>query len=213
MPFRTQSLQRLHEQLRHEMFHLWIPNGVNLSGNYDWFYEGFALYASLKMAVALNRIRFEDFVDTLTRAQAIDSHQTNRLSLLDASVKRWNGADTYVYARGMLTAFLCDVLLLHNSRGKRSLNDILREFYAKHRFPNPRMDGNTAALSILQNNRELGPIIDNYIKASGKFAWEPELLLAGLEIRNGLSVMSKLNGRQKDLLDALGYNNWRKLSK
>ena len=213
MPFRTQSLQRLHEQLRHEMFHLWIPNGVNLSGNYDWFYEGFALYASLKMAVAMNRIRFEDLLDTLTRAQAIDARQTNRLSLIDASNKRWDGADTYIYARGMVTAFLCDVLLLHNSKGKRSVNDILREFYSKHRFPNSRADGNTAAISILQNNRELGPVIDNYIKSSSKFAWEPELTLAGLEIKNGLSVMPKPSGRQKDLLDALGYNNWRKLSK
>jgi hypothetical protein len=91
MAFRTQSLQRLHEQLRHEMFHLWIPNGVNLEGNYDWFYEGFALYASLKMAVAMNRIRFGDFLDTLSRAQAIDARQSNRLSLIDASHERWSG--------------------------------------------------------------------------------------------------------------------------
>jgi hypothetical protein len=51
MPFKTQSLQRLHEQLRHELFHLWIPNDLDLSGNYDWFYEGFALYKSLKIGV------------------------------------------------------------------------------------------------------------------------------------------------------------------
>ena len=31
MPFKTQSLQRLHEQLRHEIFHLWLPNGVELT--------------------------------------------------------------------------------------------------------------------------------------------------------------------------------------
>jgi hypothetical protein len=75
------------------------------------------------------------------------------------------------------------------------------------------MDGNAAAVSIPQNNKDLGPVIDKYIMNSGKFAWEPELLLAGLEMKNGLSVMPKLNGRQKDLLDALGYNNWRQLSK
>ena len=211
MPFKTQSLQRLHEQLRHEMFHLWIPNGVNLSGNYDWFYEGFALYASLKMAVSLNRIRFADFLDTLSRAQAIDARQTNRLSLIEASSKRWSGADTYVYARGMVTAFLCDILLLHNSKGKRSINDIVREFYAKHRYPNPRTDGNEASLAILQANNYLGAVIDRYIKNSEKFAWEPELQIAGLEAKNGLSVMAKLSGKQKDLLDGLGYNNWRKL--
>ncbi|MDQ3043132.1 MAG: hypothetical protein M3R11_12290, partial [Acidobacteriota bacterium] len=41
MPFKTQSAQRLHEQLRHEIFHLWMPNNLALTGNYDWFYEGF----------------------------------------------------------------------------------------------------------------------------------------------------------------------------
>ena len=213
MPFKSQSLQRLHEQLRHEMFHLWIPNGVNLSGNYDWFYEGFALYASLKMAVAMNRIRFADFLDTLTRAQAIDARQTNRFSLIDASTKRWNGGDTSIYARGMVTAFLCDVLLLHSSNGKRSVNLIFREFYAKHKYPGPRSEGNTAALAILQSNEELVPVVDKYINGADKFAWEPELLLAGLEMKNSLAVMPKLSRRQKDLLDALGYNNWRKLSK
>ncbi|HMS09796.1 MAG TPA: hypothetical protein PKE66_09945, partial [Pyrinomonadaceae bacterium] len=46
-PFATQSPQRLHEQIRHELFHLWLPNGVRLTGSYDWFYEGAALYHSL----------------------------------------------------------------------------------------------------------------------------------------------------------------------
>jgi hypothetical protein len=68
MPFKTQSLQRLHEQLRHEMFHLWLPNGANLRGDYAWFYEGFALYSALKVGLSTNQIRFEDFLDTLSRA-------------------------------------------------------------------------------------------------------------------------------------------------
>ncbi len=212
MPFKTQSLQRLHEQLRHEMFHLWIPNGVNLSGNYDWFYEGFALYASLKTAVAMNQIRFGDFLDTISRARAIDARQTNRLSLIEASATRWSGADTYVYARGMVTAFLCDILLLHSSKGKRSLNDVFRELHAKHKYPNARMDGNAAVLEILKKNSELEQIVAKYVKGSGKFEWRSEINFAGLEAKNGLAVLPKLTGRQKDLLDRLGYNNWRRLT-
>ncbi len=210
MAFRTQSVQRLHEQLRHEMFHLWIPNGVNLSGNYDWFYEGFAMYQSLKTAVALNWIRFEDFLDTLSRAQAIDARQTNRLSLIDASNKRSNGADTYIYARGMVTAFLCDLLLLHNSKGKHSVNDLLREFYEEHKYPGKRIDGNSAAVEILKKNFEIRPIVEKYINGSEIFDWQPEIALAGLESKNGLTVLPKLTARQKDLLDRLGYNNWRR---
>ncbi|MGH9949353.1 MAG: hypothetical protein ACRD6X_19440 [Pyrinomonadaceae bacterium] len=212
MPFKTQSVQRLHEQLRHEIFHLWIPNGVNLSGNYDWFYEGFALYASLKMAVAMNRIRFEDFLDTLSRAQAIDARQSNRFSLIEASSKRRSGADTYIYARGMATAFLCDILLLDKSKGKRSVNDVLREFYKLHKYPKRRIDGNDAALEILRKNFEIRSIVEKYVNGSGVIEWRAETALAGLDSTNGLTVLPKLNGRQKEMLDRLGYNNWRRLS-
>ena len=52
--FKSQSLQRLHEQLRHEMFHLWIPNGVNLSGQLRLVLRGIC---SLSVAKAGRRGR------------------------------------------------------------------------------------------------------------------------------------------------------------
>ncbi|MEP6900168.1 MAG: hypothetical protein ABJA66_00375 [Actinomycetota bacterium] len=217
MNFKTQSFQRLHEQLRHEIFHLWFPNGVNLSGNYDWFYEGFALYQSLKTALATNQIRFEDFLDTLGRAFSIDTLQSQRISLIEASKNRWNGANTQVYARGMLVAFLIDSALLQKSKGKNSLPDILREIYQKHRRPNPQQDGNTAILNILQSRAELQPIIDKYIKGAENIVWQTDLDKIGIEsatenFATKLKIKAKLNNRQKDLLDKLGYNNWRKNS-
>jgi hypothetical protein len=239
MPFRTQSLQRLHEQLRHELFHLWIPNGVNLTGNYDWFYEGFALYESLKLAVALNRIRFEDFLDTLSRAHTIDSAQSQRTSLIQASNTRFEGSNTQIYSRGMLVAFLCDLALLEQSKRKRSVENVLTELFEKYRKPvrsadrnravlewlrNPkkisivdRSDGNTAVLELLRTNPKMISIVDKYITGSQKIEWASDLAAAGIEDSDAgpitnLRVKEKLNGRQKTLLDKLGYNNWRKLS-
>jgi hypothetical protein len=217
MPFRTQSLQRLHEQLRHELFHLWIPNGVNLTGSYDWFYEGFALYQSLKLAVGLNRIRFEDFLDTLSRAHTIDSAQSQRSSLIQASTNRFAGSNTQVYARGMLVAFLCDLALLNQSKGKRSVEDVLEELFVKHRKPAGPVDGNTAVLAALRSNPGIVPIVEKYIAGAEKIDWTPELAAAGLEdgdsgVLTTLRVKEKLTGRQKALLDKLGYNNWRKLA-
>ncbi len=217
MNFKTQSLQRLHEQLRHEIFHLWFPNGVNLAGNYDWFYEGFALYASLKTAVAMNQIRFEDFLDTLGRAHSIDTLQSQRVSLIDASKNRWNGANTQVYARGMLVAFLIDIVLLQKSKGKDALPEILREIYQKHKLSAQRQDGNSAILNVFQSRRELQTIIEKYINGTENIGWQTDLDVIGIEsatdnFATKLSVKSKLNGRQKDLLDKLGYNNWRKNS-
>ena len=218
MPFRTQSLQRLHEQLRHELFHLWIPNGVNLTGSYDWFYEGFALYQSLKLAVALNRIRFEDFLDTLSRAHTIDTAQSQRTSLLQMSASRFSGANTQVYARGMLVAFLCDLALLEQSKGKRSVEDVLKELFKKHQKPAAPADGNTVVLAFLRSDPKVVPIVDKYVTGKDKLEWTTELAGAGIEDSDAgplttLRVKEKLNGRQKALLDKLGYNNWRKLSR
>ena len=91
MPFKNQSLQRLHEQLRHELFHLWIPNAVNLSGNYDWFYEGFALYQSLKTGVAVNQLRFEDFLDTLVTGVR-DRHPASQTATRSSKPQKTAGA-------------------------------------------------------------------------------------------------------------------------
>ena len=216
MPFRTQSLQRLHEQLRHELFHLWIPNGVNLTGNYDWFYEGFALYQSLKLAVAVNRIRFADFLDTLSRAHTIDSAYSQRPSLIQASATRFSGANTQVYARGMLVAFLTDLALLERTKGKRSVENILTELFNKHRKPAEPADGNATVIAMLKANG-LDTFVDRYVTGTSNIDWAVELAAAGIEDADAgpittLRVKEKLNGRQKTLLDKLGYNNWRKLS-
>ena len=216
MPFKNQSIQRLHEQFRHEFFHFWMPNNLALSGNYDWFYEGFALYQSLRTGVELNRLRFEDFLDTLTRAYNLDSFQSQRKSLIEISKNRWSGANSQVYARGMLVAFLCDLTILRESKGKKSLTDVLREIYQKHQKPNKEIDGNEAVINILETRRELKIIVEKYIKGAENIAWQTDLEAFGIESieQNSftkLSVKTKLSGRQKDLLDKLGYNNWRKL--
>ena len=61
------------------------------------------------------------------------------------------------------------------------------------------------------------PIVARYIKGAEKLDWQTDLESIGIET-NGenfpsrLTVKSKLKARQKDLLNELGYNNWRKLS-
>lgn len=215
MPFKTLSLQRLHEQLRHELFHLWIPNNLALTGNYDWFYEGFTIYQSLKTGVQLNQIRFEDFLDTLSQAYQTDNLQNQRTSLIEISKNRWHGASRNIYARGMLVALLCDAVILQESKGKLEIADIFRRIYKDHRLPNTPQDGNIAVLNSLGSYPKLQPIIEKYIKGVEEIDWQVYLENLGIEVsKTGaaakLSIKAKLNGRQKDLLDKLGYNNWRK---
>ena len=217
MPFKSQSIQRLHEQMRHEIFHLWMPNGVNLSGNYDWFYEGFALYESLKSGVASNQLRFDDFLDSLAEAYNVDSIQIDRLSLIDASKNRWNGANTRVYARGMLVAFLCDLAMLQRSKGKVSIENLLREVYRKYHSAPVSEDGNEALSRLMRTHSELNLVVSRYVTGTEKIDWQRDLLAAGIDAVTEntflrLKIVAKPNGRQRDLLDKLGYNSWRKLS-
>jgi hypothetical protein len=213
MPFKTQSAQRLHEQLRHEVFHLWMPNRLALTGNYDWFYEGFTVYQSLRTGVSMNQIRFEDYLATLAEAYNLDHMQTVKFSLLESSENRWRAGNSQFYARGMLAGFLCDVALLRASGGKRSVSTIFREVYRKHRIPNKPEDGNAAILNVFKNYSELNQTIEKYIVGREKINWETDLETIGIELNEDkLVVKAKLNGKQKDLLNKLGYNNWRKVS-
>ncbi|MEO8648585.1 MAG: hypothetical protein ABI539_05405 [Acidobacteriota bacterium] len=217
MAFRAQSLQRLHEQLRHEIFHLWVPNSLALTGSYDWFFEGFALYQALKTGVEVNRLRFADYLDALSRARSIDSAMPIRMSLVDASKNRWSAGGTQVYARGMLIAFLTDLALLQKSGGKRSTADLLRSLSAEHGKGKTPEDGNQAILSVLSRYPELKSIADNYVNGTAPVDWSSLLTASGLEEsgpagRGVLKVSDKLSGKQKEMLDKLGYNNWRKIS-
>lgn len=218
LPNASQSAQRLHAQLRHELFHLWMPNALELDGAYDWFYEGFALYQSLRTAVALNRIRFEDFLGTLGRAYDADSKIVTRHSLIDASRDRWSGFNTRVYARGMLVGFLIDVEMLARSKGKRSVSDLLRTIWKEHGSGSKRADGNEAVIAAIEKYSELKPIVSSYIRGSAPIEWRTALAAAGIEaVSDGSSttvrVITAPTKSQKDLLDKLGYNNWRNFLK
>ena len=205
MSFKTQSQQRLHEQLRHEIFHLWFPNGVDLKGNYAWFYEGFALYESLKLGVKHERIRFEDFLDTLSRAYTLDANQLPRTPLVGSE------ALTDVYARGMVVAFLVDLELLKVSDGDRGAELRLAEMFRLNRHPGRSVSANDEIMSRFG----VRPAIANYVLDRKVIDWKPLLSSAGIvSTTNGrtttLSLSSKLTGGQKEILRHLGYNSQRK---
>lgn len=215
VPLKSQALQRLHEQLRHEIFHWWIPNSLNLSGNYDWFYEGFAVYQALRTGVELNQIRFQDYLNTLSSAYDLARNQNS--SLIEISNNRWTGANGSVYPKGMIAAFLCDAALLRASGGKRSLADVFRRIYDEYKFPHERQEAGSAILSVLNSYPELQPVVRNYIVGARPLDWSSDLDALGIvsATQNAatiLQVAPKPSKRQKDLLDKLGYNQWRKLA-
>lgn len=214
--FESQTRQRIQEQLRHELFHLWMPNNLALSGDYSWFYEGFAQYTALRIGVGLNQISFNDFLNTLEQSYNLGNRRSQPISLIEASKNRWLGETSSVYAKGLAVAFLIDTALLRESNGKRDLISVLRQIYDKHKKPNKTEDGNTAILKLFDGYRELSPIINDYVGGAEKLNFERYLQHTGIEILPvgttiKLKVKDRLTGREKDFLDNLGYNDWRKI--
>jgi predicted metalloprotease with PDZ domain len=216
MPFKSQAIQRLHEQLRHELFHLWIPNALNLSGDYAWFYEGFAVYQALKTGVWLGQIRFEDFLNTISEASNIVNRVEQKFSLIEISKNRWRQASASVYSKGLLVAFLCDVAILENSKGKRDLREVFLEVYRKNNNSNIKKDANESILQVLNDFNELKFIVEKHIKGTEKIDPANYLISNGIENAGTSSnakfkLKEKLNGREKAILKKLGYNRWREI--
>lgn len=217
MPFKQQSLQRLHEQLRHELFHFWLPNNLVLTGNYDWFYEGFTIYQALRTGIELNYIRFEDYLYTISETYNVsNAFDRNDLTLIEVSNNRWRGSLSLLYNKGFMVAFLCDLAIIQASKGKRNITELYRTIWKKYKTGKKSEDGNTAILNILRTYPELQVVLNNYVEGKLSIQTQNEILPFGLEVKpKGFGVEFKvaenLSGKQQDLLDKLGYNNWRKL--
>jgi hypothetical protein len=153
-------------------------------------------------------------LDTLSRAYSIDHTMPNRMSLIETSKTRWAGGETYLYARGMLAAFLMEIEMLSASGGKRSIDDLLKGFYAAHRPPAPTVDGTDAALAAFGKYPEVAGVVVDIVKGPGRVEWAENVKLAGLEVAGAgalerLVVARKPAGREKRVLDKLGYNSWK----
>jgi len=226
LPSKVAALAQLSVPLTHEFFHFWVPNGLNLSGDYDWFYEGFTVYQAAQVAVRLDLLTFAEFLNAISRAYdgyylSIDR---DRWSLLEASKRRWTVGNSAVYSKSMLIAFLCDLKLRSLSHNKRSLDDVYRSIFREYRYleANARSagsktgqgsDGSEAALKALGAYSGMedfaralvsNPIVINLAERLAPFGLRVETF--GLRTR--LSVSESLTRQQRDLLHDLGYNDY-----
>ena len=209
-------LGQLSVVLSHELLHVWVPNSLSLNGDYDWFFEGFTLYQALRCAVRLGFISFQEYLDTLGRVydSYLATPERDRLSLVEASRRRWTIGSSLVYDKGMLVAFLCDLKLREAGRNGRSLDDVYQELFRS--FPKGRRaDGNEALISIL--NQQVGneQFTGRYIQTSGSIDLETILPLYGIEVRDSgrlkrLLVDDGITNEQRDLLVSLGYRRPRR---
>ncbi|HEX8709398.1 MAG TPA: hypothetical protein VF723_14230, partial [Pyrinomonadaceae bacterium] len=212
-PSRTAALAGLSVPLTHELFHLWIPNGLGLDGNYDWFYEGFTLYQALSAAVRLRFLTFQDYLNAVGRA--FDGYRSVRereqFSLLQASERRWFGSQALVYNKGMLVAFLYDLTLRQQTKGKRTLEDVYRELFRLYGAGGPRRDGNLAALAALNGAGPMQEFTRRYVETASPVELAAAIAPFGLRVEPGgvrtrIALADSLSRAQRDLLRDFGYN-------
>jgi predicted metalloprotease with PDZ domain len=206
-------LARIGIVLTHELFHLWVPNALPLDGNYDWFFEGFTLYQALRSAVRLGFVDFQEYLNTMARVydSYLATPDRDQFSLIEASQRRWTSSSSLVYDKGMLVAFVGDLILRSASENRRSLDDVYREMFLRFPRAATRVAGNEAIVSLL--NEELGSneFAERYIKRPSGIELETLLAPYGLRVENAgarssFSVSSGLNKQQRELLRSLGYN-------
>ena len=218
LPSKTAALLQLSVPLTHELFHLWVPNTLALNGDYDWFYEGFTVYQAARTAVRLGQLTFQEFLNAIARAydSYVAAADHDRRSLLEASQRRWLGAESVVYQKSMLVALLYDLKLRSLTHGKHSLDDIYRELFRGHpsvgTVTELRSDGNEAVLAVLDNSTGMRDFPDTFIRRPVGIDLASELAPYGLRVerlglRTRVSVNDSLSRQQRDLLRELGYND------
>ncbi len=213
-PSKLAALAQLGTPLTHELFHLWVPNGLSLSGNYDWFYEGFTMYQALSTAVRLGLMTFQDYLNALGRANDfyLAASDRQKLSLLEASQRRWTGGTGLVYRKGMLVAFLYDLSLRQSSKGQRTLDDVYRALFRLSNHGETKRDGNEVVLELLKGQDKMDDFVRRYIESADEIELASAIAPFGLKIERGqmrtqISVAPPLSRQQRDLLSAFGYND------
>ena len=220
-PSKTMALGRLDTVLSHELLHLWVPNGLALEGEYDWFYEGFTLYLATRAGVRRGQLTFQDYLDAMGRAYDAykSARGTQEVSLPDAARRRFTLSPSLVYNKGMLVAFLYDLALMRHTKGKSSLEDVYRVLFRQHGAKAARtggdkdtqVDGNRAVIEALDFGGAMREFTRRYVEGTTPINLDAEVAAFGLRLesfgaRTRLFVGDNPSREQGDLLRKLGYN-------
>jgi predicted metalloprotease with PDZ domain len=207
LPSKVAALAQLSSPLTHEFLHFWVPNGLNLTGDYDWFYEGFTVYQAAQMAVRLDLLTFQEFLNALGRAYdgyAL-SLDRDRWSVVESSKRRWTVGNSAVYSKSMLIAFLYDLKLRSLSQNKHSLDDVYRGVFRDY--------GSEAVLKALGSYPGMQDFGGSFIVNPASINLAERLAPFGLRVetfglRTRINVSESLTRQQRDLLHDLGYNDY-----
>src|SRR5438270_334275 len=207
LPSKLAALAQLNGAITHELFHLWVPNGLKLGGEYDWFYEGFTNYEALRVAMRRGQLTFPNYLDALGRE--FDAYKSARggreSSLVEASQRRWSGSTALVYHKGMLVAFLYDLALMRETNGRQWLGDVYRELFRRYGQGGERADGTRAVIDALAGTTGMRDFVSRYVEGASEIALDPSIEPFGLRVepfgaRTHVGVADATDRPQREVL-------------
>jgi predicted metalloprotease with PDZ domain len=160
--------------------------------------------------VRLGLISFDDYVETIGRVYQsyLALPDRDKLSLIEASERRWTTSPSLVYEKGMLVAFIYDLMLRSSEDCKASLSDIYKNLFRLH--STGQGNANETIIRLLSVGGGTETFVEDYVEGHRKFDFEALVSPYGFEIQSKdssprLRVSGDLNKAQRKLLGCLDH--------
>lgn len=187
----TGNAQTIHldELATHEYFHSWNVKQIRpkILGPFDyskqqrtgnlWFSEGVTDYYAKLHAFQAGLTSESQLLDELRNEirQLERSETRKKMTLEQVCQNTWedNGfggfGDLSFYNMGLVSGFILDAAIRHETAGKKSLDDVMRIAFDRYALPQPGFEeGALRDLMVEVGGPKLGPIYDTLIRTAGK---------------------------------------------
>ena len=204
------GLLRFLALVSHEYFHLWNVKRLRPIAlgpfNYDeenytsnlWIAEGFTAYYQDVFTKRAGLLNPEKYVEGLARAiSAVENQPGNRVQTLsessfDAWIKHYrpnenspNSTISY-YSKGSLIALIMDLEIIHSTKGKAGLDEVMKAMYDEYFVKQKRgfTDKEFKTMAEKIAGHSLTDIYDNYINGLKTIDYNKYLDYAGLSLKD-----------------------------
>lgn len=133
-----ETASALKKILAHELFHAWNPNRLGTLDNEGlyWFTEGFTEYYASQLLLRAGLISSEDYLaqyNAVLKAYYTSPARALRNEQIVSDRQKDDDARRQPYLRGNLLAHLWDARIRSATRGKHSLDDLMRDLLKEGR--------------------------------------------------------------------------------
>lgn len=176
----------------HELMHRWIGTRIENAQEERqyWFSEGFTEYYTLKNSLRYGFIDVNQFFDELNQEFNIAHYKSSKRTMPNDSMNYrnfWSGDKEWEklpYQRGCLYAFYLDNLIREKSKGKKSLDEFMREILAEvDSHPGQKLD-HAFFLSLLKTytGKHTRKTFKKYIEQGELIDFSQTILPAGVQV-------------------------------